>query len=102
LRTRASNWGKTRKEFSSVVFVEARPQINDDGSPIADYVIDDHADQHLRLSERKEGRSTGPKRTVTGRTLPEFVSGTIAKNPTIGGRLDVWAKKPGCAAAGWS
>jgi hypothetical protein len=31
----------------SVVFVEARPKGKDDGSPIADYVIEDHADHVL-------------------------------------------------------
>jgi hypothetical protein len=38
-----------------------------DGEPIDDYVVEEHADQHLRHSARRRKPSNGPKITAIAR-----------------------------------
>ena len=46
------------------VYVEARPKGRSEGSPIEDFVVEDHADHVSAPSRRRQRPSSGPARTA--------------------------------------
>jgi hypothetical protein len=56
------------------VYVEPRPKGRPEGSPIEDYVVEDHADQLSALSKPSTKRSTGRKARAI--LLMSLASGT--------------------------
>jgi hypothetical protein len=72
----------------AVVYVEARPKGKPEGSPIKDYVVEDHADHVLGRSTPNTRRLSGPRKMATRCTSLGYDISMIRKMQIIGARLD--------------
>ena len=78
----------------SNVFVEPRPQGRLDGSPITDFVVEDHADHVLATFKTQEQTIHWARTHATYRTLHACATSTIRKSRITGGQYSKHSRAP--------
>jgi hypothetical protein len=56
----------------AVVYIEARPKGRIEGTPVTDYVVEDHAAAFWQHSKHEATRYSGPKGMATRHMSPAF------------------------------